>query len=64
MTTLPTRRRFVSITRTVILNGYHIIDAIDDDGVAWWRVIANFSENDVDWTRLTPLPDRNPEDES
>lgn len=59
-----TRRRFVSITRTVCLNGRHVIDAIDDDGVAWWTIISNLSEKGVAWTRLTPLPDRNSEDAS
>lgn len=64
VTALPTRRRLVSITRTVSLNGSHTIDAIDDDGVAWWKSISDSPEKDVDWTRLTPLPDRNSEDAS
>lgn len=63
VTAPSTRRRFVSITRTDLPDGF-IIDAIDDDGVAWWRFTGTSPEKDVDWTRLTPLPDRNPEDAS
>lgn len=61
MTAPPTRRRFASITRTVYPNGI-TVDAIDDDGVAWWKHIGNCPKDDVDWRRLTPLPYRNPED--
>lgn len=48
-------RRFVFISRTVQANGFHTLDAIDDDGVAWWMVLGDTPGGDV-WTRLAPLP--------
>lgn len=44
-------RRFVSISRTVLATGQEIVDAIDDDGVAW--ELAG-----EEWHRLKPLPPR------
>ena len=57
MTTPP--RRFVYISRTVNANGAHTLDAIDDDGRAWWLVVG---PDDIiapeTWTELQPLPSR------
>ena len=45
-------RRFVSINRIVLGDGAHIIDAIADDGTAWW-IASGRSE----WAPiLPPLP--------
>jgi hypothetical protein len=48
-------RRFVSLTRTVNLNGSHVLDAIDQFGRAWWLVVGN-DEAPATWTELQPLP--------
>lgn len=48
------RRRIVSITRTVMASGDHTIDAVADDGTAWW-MIAGVTDG---WTQLPALPDR------
>lgn len=48
------RRRIVSITRTVVESGLHAIDAVADDGTAWW-MIAGVTDG---WTQLPALPDR------
>jgi hypothetical protein len=56
MTHLP-RRRFVQISRTVQANGAHTIDAIDDDGRAWW-LVAGHEDAPEEWTELLPLPSR------
>ena len=51
---VPTsQRRIVSITRTVQETGHHTIDAVADDGTAWWKV-----PGDVEWTQLPALPKR------
>ena len=56
-------RRFVSISRT-ILNGNHIIDAIDDEGVAWCMRFDTqphrpaVPPKDLKWQQLLPLPAR------
>ena len=52
---LEPRRRIVSITRTVMASGDHTIDAVADDGTAWW-VAQDDDENG--WRQLPPLPDR------
>ena len=52
----PTPRKFASLTRTVTDFG-HIIDAIDDDGVAWW-MITSPDGPEPEWHQLTPLPGR------
>lgn len=51
-TPAPLTRRIVSITRTVY-GAIHTIDAVADDGTAWWKV-----PGEVNWTQLPPLPDR------
>lgn len=48
------RRRIISITRTVQESGDHTIDAVADDGTAWW-MIAGVADG---WTQLPALPDR------
>ena len=48
------RRRIISTTRTVMANGDHTIDAVADDGTAWW-MIAGVTDG---WTQLPALPDR------
>lgn len=50
-------RRFVSISRTILKDGRHTLDAIDDDGVAWCMVLSDDPGQDF-WTPLTPLPVR------
>ena len=47
------RRRIISITRTVY-GAIHTIDAVADDGTAWW-MIAGVTDG---WTQLPTLPDR------
>ena len=57
-------RRFVSISRTILKNGDHILDAIDDEGVAWWMRLDTqphhpaFPPEDPAWQQLLPLPAR------
>lgn len=46
------RRRIISITRTVH-GAVHTLDAVADDGTAWWKV-----PGETDWTQLPALPDR------
>jgi hypothetical protein len=51
--TAPTsQRRIVSLTRTVY-GAVHTIDAVADDGTAWWMV-----PGEVEWTQLPALPKR------
>jgi len=45
-------RRIVSLTRTVY-GAVHTIDAVADDGTAWWMV-----PGEVEWTQLPALPKR------
>ena len=52
----PTPRKFASLTRTITDFG-HIIDAIDEDGVAWWMTPATH-DSEPEWHQLTPLPGR------
>lgn len=60
MTHLP-RRRFVAITRTVQANGAQwppaTLDAIDDDGRAWWLVVG-VDDAPWEWIETLPLPER------
>ena len=51
-----TRRRFVSLTRTVLPDGGHTLDAICEEGRAWWLIVGN-DEAPEDWTELFPLPE-------
>ena len=46
------RRRIVSLSRTVY-GAVHTLDAVADDGTAWWKV-----PGEADWTQLPALPDR------
>lgn len=46
-------RRFVSISRTEHQNGSHTVDAIDDEGIAWWMV-----PGETGWLQLAALPAR------
>ena len=46
------RRRIVSLSRTVY-GAVHTIDAVADDGTAWWKV-----PGEADWTQLPALPKR------
>ena len=55
-TPTTTPRRFVSVTRTITTLG-HVIDAIDEDGVAWW-MITSPDGPEPEWHQLTPLPGR------
>lgn len=51
-------RRFVSLQRTVHSSNVHTLDAIDDEGRAWW-LILDPSEDcgaPLGWTELLPLP--------
>jgi hypothetical protein len=50
-------RRFVSIQRSIGINYTHTIDAIDQDGRAWWLVLGDSSVPET-WTELQPLPSR------
>ena len=52
----PTPRKFASLTRTVTDFG-HTIDAIDEDGVAWWITLPTDGP-EPEWQQLTPLPGR------
>jgi hypothetical protein len=45
-------RRFVSISRTVH-DHCHTLDAIADDGTAWWK-----DADHTEWRQLSPLPAR------
>jgi len=57
-------RRFVSISRTILSGGDHILDAIDDEGIAWWSRLdtspcsPGFEFPATTWQRLSPLPSR------
>lgn len=50
---ITTKRRIVSLARTVLQDGHHTIDVVADDGTAWWMV-----PGEADWTQLPSLPDR------
>ena len=62
--TVPQPGRFVLISRTLLRNGDHILDAIDDEGVAWWMRLdtqphhPSFTPKDPEWQQLSPLPAR------
>lgn len=56
-TSEPTPRKFASLTRTITDFG-HIIDAIDEDGVAWWMGTASDADHETKWQQLLPLPGR------
>lgn len=50
---ITTKRRIVSLARTVLQDGHHTIDVVADDGTAWWMV-----PGEAGWTQLPSLPDR------
>lgn len=54
-------RRFKETPRRTVTDFGHIIDAIDDDGVAWWMGTASDADSEPEWQQLLPLPDREPQ---
>ena len=60
--TMSKSRKFASVQRTVFLDEFgrehHIIDAIDEDGVAW----CLRDPGESDWHKLHPLPDKREEE--
>jgi hypothetical protein len=50
-------RRFASLTRTVLPDGAHTLDAICEEGRAWWLIVGNDKAPDT-WGELPPLPSR------
>lgn len=60
--TVAIPRRFVSVRRTILKDGDHILDAIDDQGTAWWRRLDTsphhpaFPTPEPEWQQLLPLP--------
>jgi hypothetical protein len=48
-------RHFTSLTRTVNPDGTHWLDAIDQDGRAWRRILGG-DKTLLAWTELQPLP--------
>lgn len=46
----PCHRRFFSITRTPCGGGTFILDAIDEDGQAWWLTVN--TDPDTPWYRV------------
>jgi hypothetical protein len=54
----PTPRRFVSITRTTRPSNYgYFLDAIADDGTAWYYITSpNVSCDKLGWKPHPPLP--------
>jgi hypothetical protein len=55
---MSTIRRFVYIARFFDPDARtHVLDAIADDGTAWWRVIGDEEEfSDSGWCLMEPLP--------
>lgn len=51
--TVTEPRRFVSISRTILGDEDHILDAIADDGTAWFLHASRFCT----WMPMKPLPD-------
>lgn len=48
-------RRIVAISRTV--HSYvHTIDAVAEDGTAWWMIVGPDEDDQPTWQQLTPLP--------
>jgi len=53
----PASRRFVFITRTIGPSGGHALDAIADDGTAWYAVLQRGAGLSVSsWQPHPPLP--------
>ena len=57
LTPTPTPRKFKETPRRTITDCNHVIDAIDEDGVAWWMTPATH-DSEPEWHQLTPLPGR------
>ena len=53
----PTPRKFKETPRRTVTDFGHVIDAIDEDGVAWW-MITSPDGPEPEWHQLTPLPGR------
>lgn len=49
-------RRFVSISRTIVSDEDHFLDAIADDGTAW-VLRTNVCSGSGRWRPMAPLPD-------
>ena len=54
MTPTPTNP-YLSLTRTVLPDTSHVLDAIDANGRAWWLCVNN-PHAPEGWTELLPLP--------
>ena len=52
----PAPRKFKETPKRTVTDFGHTIDAIDDDGVAWWMVIGPDDCSDTEWHQLLPLP--------
>ena len=51
-------RRFARIIRNVDSHtGIHTLDAIDEDGRAWWLVLGNEAAP-MEWVEMQKLPSR------
>jgi hypothetical protein len=50
---------FISLTRTVLFDTSHVLDALDADGRAWWLIVGN-PDAPEGWTELLPLPGEAP----
>ena len=55
MTPMTPTTPFTSLTRTVLSDGSHVLDALDADGRAWWLCVNN-PDAPEGWTELLPLP--------
>jgi hypothetical protein len=63
MATRPIRR-FASLSRTVLNEQTHVLDAIDFQGYAWCMVIDDDTPPDcINWTLIKPLPIRVPSEQ-
>lgn len=56
--TTPTPRKFKETPNRTVTDFGHIIDAIDEDGVAWWMGTASDDGPEHEWQKLLPLPGR------
>jgi hypothetical protein len=52
----PTPRKFKETPRRTVADFGHTIDAIDEDGVAWWMIVASDDDSELEWHQLLPLP--------
>jgi hypothetical protein len=51
-----TPRKFKATPRRTVADFGHTIDAIDEDGVAWWMIVASDDDSEPEWHQLLPLP--------